>query len=142
MLTVRTQVQASPIAGLGLFAAEAIAAGQVWWKFDRRIDRTYTQEEFDALPGHIQDWLGTYAYLQGGVWVLCGDHAKFVNHSEMPNSVTVGDESIALRDIAAGEEIVENYREFCEDWPLIPFLNADAAAPAAAASLPALQAPV
>ena len=25
-----------------------------------------------------------------------------------------------------GEEIVENYREFCEDWPLIPFLAVDA----------------
>jgi SET domain-containing protein len=125
MLTVRTEVHSSPIAGLGLFAAEPIAAGQVWWKFDRRLDRTYTPVEFEELPAHIQDWLKTYAYLQGGLWVLCGDHAKFVNHSDHPNSVTVGDESIALRDIAAGEEIVENYREFCEDWPLIPFLNAD-----------------
>lgn len=127
MLTVRTEVQASPIAGLGLFAAEPIAAGQVWWKFDRRIDRTYTSDEFEVFPEHIQDWLRTYAYLQDGQWVLCGDHAKFVNHSDVPNSVTVGDESVALRDIAAGEEIVENYREFCEDWPLIPFLNADGA---------------
>ena len=50
----------------------------------------------------------------------------FVNHSEQPNSITVGNESIATRDIAPGEEIVENYREFCEDWPLIPFLAADA----------------
>jgi SET domain-containing protein len=124
MLIVKTQVHASTIAGLGLFAAEPISAGQVWWRFDDRIDRTFTQTEYDQLPSRTKEWLRTYAYLQGGVWVLCGDHGMFVNHSEMPNSVTIGNESIAIRDIAVGEEIVENYREFCEDWPFIPFLAA------------------
>lgn len=126
MLMVKTQVKASPIAGLGLFAAEKISAGQVWWTYDTRIDRTFSQEEIDALPERTQQWLKTYAYLQSGKWVLCGDHAMFVNHCDQPNSITVGSESIALRDIAPGEEIVENYREFCEDWPLIPFLAVDA----------------
>jgi SET domain-containing protein len=126
MLIVKTQVHASPIAGLGLFAAEPISAGQVWWLFDERIDRTFTEAEFEQMPSRTKEWLQTYAYLQGGIWVLCGDHGMFVNHSEKPNSVTVGNESIALRDIAVGEEILENYREFCEDWPLIPFLAAQA----------------
>jgi hypothetical protein len=121
MLLVKTLVRSSPIAGLGLFADEQIRAGQVWWRFDDRIDRTFTQLEFEQLPLQTREWLATYAYLQGGTWILCGDHAMFVNHSEMPNSVTIGNESIALRDIAAGEEIVENYREFCDDWPMMPF---------------------
>lgn len=125
MLLVRTLVKPSAIAGLGLFAAETISAGQVWWRYDHRIDRTFSAEEYEQLPSHIQDWLRTYAYLQRGLWVLCGDHAMFVNHSDQPNSVTAGNESIALRDIPAGQEIVENYREFCEDWPLIPFLAID-----------------
>lgn len=123
MLLVKTQVKSSPIAGLGLFAAEPIKAGDVWWRFDERIDRTFSQDDYENLPEQTKDWLKTYAYLQGGIWVLCGDHGMFVNHSETPNSITAGNESIALRDIAAGEEIVENYREFCEDWPLIPFLS-------------------
>lgn len=122
MLLVRTQVKPSPIAGLGLYAAQNISAGQVWWRYDDRIDRTFSAEEYEKLPPHIQEWLRTYAYLQSGLWVLCGDHAMFVNHSDQPNSITAGNESIALRDIPAGHEIVENYREFCEDWPLIPFL--------------------
>lgn len=121
MLMVKTHVQPSPIAGLGLFAAEPISAGQVWWRFDPRIDRTFTEDEYNQLPPQTQEWLKTYAYLQGSLWILCGDHAMFVNHSESPNSTTVGNESIALRDIAAGEEIVENYREFCDDWPMMPF---------------------
>lgn len=125
MLLVSTRVQPSPIAGLGLFAAERIKAGQVWWRFDDRIDRTFSPAIYEDLPCQTQDWLRTYAYLQGGVWVLCGDHAMFVNHSEEPNSITAGSESIAVRDIEPGEEIVENYREFCEDWPLIPFLAAE-----------------
>ena len=121
MLLVKTLVRSSPIAGLGLFADEQIRAGQVWWRFDDRIDRTFTQLEFEQLPLQTREWLATYAYLQGGTWILCGDHAMFVNHSEMPNSITVGNESIALRDITVGEEIVENYREFCDDWPMMPF---------------------
>lgn len=129
MLLVKTIVQPSAIAGLGLFAAEPITAGQVWWRFDPRIDRAFTQDEYAQFPLHTQEWLKTYAYLQYGHWVLCSDQAMFVNHSEAPNSVTAGDESIALRDIAIGEEIVENYREFCEDWPLIPFLAGHAAMP-------------
>lgn len=127
MLLIKTTVLPSPIAGLGLFAAEPIAAGQVWWQFDARIDRTYTLEEVDELPEQVRDWLKTYAYLQGGRWVLCGDHGIFVNHSDNPNSVTIGHQSLALRDIPAGGEIVENYREFCDDWPLIPFLARDGA---------------
>jgi uncharacterized protein len=123
MLLVKTQVKASPIAGLGLFAAEPIKAGDVWWRFDDRIDRTFSQDDYEQLPDQTKEWLKTYAYLQAGIWVLCGDHGMFVNHSETPNSITAGNESIALRDIAVGEEIVENYREFCEDWPLIPFLS-------------------
>jgi SET domain-containing protein len=121
MLIVKTHVQPSPIAGLGLFASEPISAGQVWWRYDARIDRTFSLEDYDQLPPQTQDWLKTYAYLQAGTWILCGDHAMFVNHSETPNSVTIGNESIALRDISVGEEIVENYREFCDDWPLMPF---------------------
>lgn len=132
MLIVKTLVQPSPIAGLGLFAAEPIAAGQVWWRFDPRIDRTFSESAFAELPEQTQEWLKTYAYLQAGSWVLCGDHAMFVNHSETPNSVTMGNESIALRDIAVGEEIVENYREFCDDWPMMPFAMAGAGAAAGA----------
>lgn len=121
MLIVKTHVQPSPIAGLGLFAAEPISAGQVWWRYDARIDRTFSADEYDQLPPQTQEWLKTYAYLQGSNWILCGDHGMFVNHSETPNSITMGDASIALRDIAVGEEIVENYREFCDDWPMMPF---------------------
>lgn len=121
MLLVRTSVQMSTIAGLGLFAAEPIRAGQVWWRYDDRIDRTFSNSAFEQLPEHTKDWLRTYAYLQADTWILCGDHAKFVNHSETPNSVTMGDQSIALIDIAIGDEIVENYREFCDDWTMMPF---------------------
>jgi SET domain-containing protein len=123
MILVRTEIGPSRIAGTGLFAAEKISAGQAWWRFTPGFDRIITSDELEALPPMAQHHLRTYAYLQNGVWVLCGDHGIFTNHSDTPNSITKGTESIALRDIAAGEEITEDYREFCEDWPLMTFLS-------------------
>jgi uncharacterized protein len=71
----------------------------------------------------------TYAYLWRGVWVHCADHAIYTNHSDIPNSYGIypNDDvfgwSVAKRDIAAGEEITEDYRTFCEDWKDLPFLE-------------------
>ncbi|MDX2202850.1 MAG: SET domain-containing protein [Hyphomicrobiaceae bacterium] len=123
MILFKTVIGPSSIAGTGLFAAEPIPKGAAWWRFTAGFDRIITQAELDALPAKAQDYLRTYAYLQNGVWVLCGDHGIFTNHSDHPNSVTRGNESVALRNIAAGEEITEDYREFCEDWHMIPFLR-------------------
>lgn len=73
-----------------------------------------------ACGAEFKKHLMTYAYISKGhahgMLVLCCDNERFVNHSENPNSITVGDTSIAARDIAVGEEITENYRDFCEDW--------------------------
>ncbi len=123
MILFKTVIGPSSIAGTGLFAAEPIPKGAAWWRFTAGFDRLITQAELDALPPRAQDYLRTYAYLQNGVWVLCGDHGIFTNHSDHPNSITRANESVALRNIAAGEEITEDYREFCEDWRSIPFLR-------------------
>lgn len=55
------------------------------------------------------------------VWVLSMDDDRFTNHAENPNTETVHDSAVgplhlaasnAVRDIAEGEEITWNYREF------------------------------
>jgi hypothetical protein len=43
MLLVKTYLSASPIHGIGLFAAEPIAKGTVIWCFDERVDRRFTK---------------------------------------------------------------------------------------------------
>jgi hypothetical protein len=72
----------------------------------------------DALPGPAKEHVHWFAWWDRNrsVWVLSGDHACFMNHADTPNT---GVESgapegvtVALRDIAAGEELTCDYRAF------------------------------
>ena len=119
MFLIRTRVGPSLIHGVGVFAAEAVEAGQVIWRFDPAFDRLIGDEERDALPAAFRDYLDTYAYRSadvGNKWVLSCDHAKFLNHSEDPNTAERPFESVAARPIALGEEITCDYRLFVVGW--------------------------
>jgi uncharacterized protein len=70
--------------------------------------------------------------------VLIPDNGRFVNHSDAPSSgAGVNGRllySVALRDIAAGEEITEDYATYDEcPWPGISEEFHDAATPTLAA---------
>ena len=114
MLRVRTYLAPSGIEGIGLFAAEPIARGTLIWKFhetfDMKVDLRTVPEE-DVL---VRETLMRYGYQPGDepVYILCGDNARFMNHSPTPNADDVGDLTIARIDIAAGEEITCNYARF------------------------------
>ncbi len=129
MLLVPTYVAQSPISGFGLHAAAPIKAGTVWWRFVENFDYVLTPQQVEALPELARAHIKHYAYLWKGVWIHCADHAIFTNHSDQPNSYGVypNDDifgcSVAKRDIAAGEEITEDYRTFCDDWQEYPFLR-------------------
>jgi SET domain-containing protein len=120
MLLVKTSVLYSPIHGLGCFAEEDIPKGTEVWRFDPAIDLTYTDEQIQTLPIAVQEFLKMYAYVEirGGkkLHVLCGDHARHMNHSESPNLLegySHGESTnIAGRDIKKGEELTCNYLEF------------------------------
>ena len=55
----------------------------------------------------------SWTYRENNKWVLCGDNAKFFNHSETPNCKDgIGlSYTIADRDIKAGEELTGNYKD-------------------------------
>ena len=61
-------------------------------------------------------------YIDGDKLILFRDGSGFVNHSFEPNSQIVYNEekeftklySVALKDIKAGEEITENYGNYCK----------------------------
>lgn len=119
MLRVPARLAPSAIHGLGVFAVEAIAAGTEIWRFTPGLDRDLTPGEVAAFPADIRVWLDHYAYLDRwlGRWILCVDEARFMNHSDRPNTRQereadpYGVDS-AARDIAAGEEITCDYRTF------------------------------
>jgi len=119
MLLVETYVAPSKIEGVGLFTKVDIKKGQVVWSFNEIIDKKYTEEEKKSLPDIVQRFIEKYAFLdKSGWWILCGDHGKYVNHNDKPMSIEsdtpneITRDLIAARDIKAGEELTENYKEW------------------------------
>lgn len=117
MLTVKTKLKQSPISGIGLFADEPIKKGQPVWVFNPMIDILLTEDEMNQLSLPSKEQFLNYAYLDItiGKYLLCGDDARFFNHSDEPNcfdSNTNPDITVASKDIAIGEEITCNYKTF------------------------------
>lgn len=123
MLLVRTSVRYSPIHGLGCFAEEDIIKGQEVWRFEPNLDSLIAEEKISDFPEAIQEFLLMYCYseMKSGkkVYVLCGDHARHMNHDKSPNLLEgkSGSESVnvAGRDIKKGEELTCDYTEFDSD---------------------------
>jgi uncharacterized protein len=116
MLTVSSYVAPSAIEGLGVFAGEPIARGQLMWSLDPKFDIFIQVSEIETYPLHLQDYLARYTYPHlemVGVVILDSDNGKFMNHSVTPNTdFRIFDKGYALVDIAQGEEITCNYHEF------------------------------
>ena len=114
MLRVSTFVAPSRIAGVGLYAAQRIPAGTQIWEFTDGVDWMLTREELEGFPEPFQSRLRHYVYLdESGLYVLCGDNAKFMNHAVEPNcSDTDPKYTVTRRTIEAGEELTCDYREF------------------------------
>lgn len=119
MLLVKTKLDLSAIHGIGLFAAEFISKDTVIWRFHPFIDIRLTEEQIEQLskPSCEQTRKYSYREKQSGLYVLCGDDARFLNHSNAPNCFDFydGEEqdlTVAWRDIQAGEELTCNYALF------------------------------
>ena len=118
-MLINTRVQPSGIHGMGLFAVEAVPRGGAVWRFEPGFDREFSPVQFAALPAGAQSHLRWFAFVDAGSnnWVLSGDHACFMNHSTTPNTGALPDATppvttVALRDIAAGEELTCDYFAF------------------------------
>jgi len=119
MLMVETELRASSIHGIGVFVTEPVRAGQLVWRFDSRIDRVFSDEELREMPEQLQRFLRTYSTLHGelNLWVLCGDNGRHFNHSDTPNTRSMGiafGDDVAAEDIAAGTELTSDYRTICD----------------------------
>lgn len=114
MFRVATYVSRSGIHGFGVFAAQEILKGTTIWELDPGADWILTEEEMAAFPAKLQPQMIAWTYqADDGRYVLCSDAAKFMNHSFEPNCDDRGDErTVAIRDIAVGEELTCDYRAF------------------------------
>jgi hypothetical protein len=121
MLVVPTYLAPSPLHGLGVFATAPVARGTVVSRYLPPFDVQFPPALLTVLSEVERTYLRHYAYLSrfSGVYVLPGDHDRFMNHSDRPNVGMHPDgttENVALREVAAGEELTCDYRTFDAAW--------------------------
>jgi hypothetical protein len=97
--------------GVGVFATRRIPRGTITWVRDP-LDIILSPHDVAQLDPLRRAVVDRYAWREEGVgWILCWDHARFVNHSCDANCIGLGvDYEIALRDIEEGEELTDDYR--------------------------------
>lgn len=96
--------------GHGVFATQFIPKGTITWVRDR-LDQAFAPTAVEQLPRVYHDIVLKYSFIDArGHFVLCWDHARFMNHSCEPTCLSAGyDFEVALRDIAPGEELTDDY---------------------------------
>jgi hypothetical protein len=108
----------NPVKGSGVFAEDFIAEGTLLWV--PTLVKKYSRQEVLMYLSGITDreeaaiWLRQAFVLDNEPEYLCvnvDDDGRFVNHSSDPNTgfASTDRPSVALRDIAAGEELTCDY---------------------------------
>jgi hypothetical protein len=105
--------------GHGVFATRAIPRGTLVYVKDR-LEIELTSRQFERLDPVYREVVNKYAYIDAaGRRVVSWDHGKYVNHRCECNTISTGyGFEIAIRDIAAGEEITDEYGLFNIDGPM------------------------
>lgn len=109
----------SPHVGYGVFASRPIPRGTLVFVQDP-LDIIITPEQYPCLDDVSRELAEKYSYIDArGNRILSWDGAKYVNHSCQPNTMSTGwGFEIAVRDIAAGEEITDEYGLFNLEWEM------------------------
>ncbi|MGB5362595.1 MAG: SET domain-containing protein [Aureibaculum sp.] len=96
--------------GYGVIATSFIKKGTITWVLDD-LDREFTPKQFEELGSIYKDILDKYSFRNNkGNYILCWDHARYVNHSFKSNCLTTAyDYEIAIRDIEPGEQLTDDY---------------------------------
>ena len=100
----------NPDIGYGVFATRFIPKGTLTWVRDR-LDQSFTPEAIDRLPPAYHDIVLKYSFIDAhSRFVLCWDHARYVNHCCEPTCLSAGyDFELAVRDVEAGDELTDDY---------------------------------
>jgi len=108
---------------MGLFADEFIPKGTCIWRFKKGFDLKVAENYPETLQEPAKSFFMKYAYQNPQTlhYVLCGDDARFFNHSDTPNTHCVADPEdeetadVASRDIHPDEELTTDYKNFDTD---------------------------
>ena len=121
MLLVKTKLAVSNIDGIGLFADENISNGAIVIEGNDKFGiAKYSEQQWHQMKESLSKesfrQIEKYSYKDkdDSFYYLHLDDARFINHSTNPNIKTIGNQEIATRDIKKGEEILIDYKDFCE----------------------------
>jgi hypothetical protein len=135
---VNIEVKRSQVHGSGVFATEPISAGTKVWQFDPSMHVCDRWSLAKLAPSALSQALHAgYVHEPSGLFVWYADGMQFMNHGDR-GQANVGldywpeledDHVVALRDIAPGEELLENYHlclraGLAPDHWLTPFYRA------------------
>ncbi len=111
-MLIDTYVTNSGIHGSGIFTKEAIKANTKIWRFDKGFDIILLPEQLYIMPVWQRKFFETYCYMNDGKLYYCVDNARFMNHSESPNTYEKPDGTYAAINIEIGDELTSNYANF------------------------------
>ena len=96
--------------GYGVFATRFIPKGTITWVRDE-LDQTFSPERFARVSPHLHELLDRYSFVdKEGDHVLCWDLARYINHACEAACLSPGyNFEVAVRDIAPGEELTDDY---------------------------------
>lgn len=138
MMLIKSYVAPSGIHGNGLYAAEDIKKGTKVWEHIDGLEVLIPAASLETMPQTIRDYVECYSYPHfslSDTLVLDGDHGRFMNHSDIPNTdFTTPRMGYATADIPAGTELTCNYRDFVPGFVPYEEIHLVDIAPAHAAS--------
>lgn len=113
MLMIPAYLGQSGVHGIGVYASAPVKAGDKIWEFNSAVDFIYDSRWLTRLcrqSPKVFDYFCLYAYKRYNQYYYVTDNSRFINHSVNAN-IAFDDNSdeIALTDINAGDELLENY---------------------------------
>jgi uncharacterized protein len=101
------------IVGYGVFATSDIPEGTIIYVKDS-LEISISQLQYQLETKEMQEVIEKFSYIdENGNRIISWDFAKYVNHCCNCNTISTGyGFEIAIRDIAAGEQITDEYGLF------------------------------
>ncbi|MBW4473201.1 MAG: SET domain-containing protein [Stenomitos rutilans HA7619-LM2] len=108
--------------GYGVFATQLIPKGTIIWILDEH-DQAFDESYPATLDPVQRRCFLKYSYRdERGFYILCGDIARFVNHSFHSSCIATPYKfELASRDIHPGDELTDDYGYFNLDKPFYCF---------------------
>jgi len=122
MLIVKTKIDKSTIAGIGLFADQDISKDDVIWKMTSISVLKISQKDYNNLSIVEQNFIQEKDYYwldKDNNYMIPIDDSRFINHSVNPNIIDLDDNTcIASQNIKQGEELTIDYKTLVpkENW--------------------------